>query len=49
MHPLIAARRSAIADICHRYQVQRLEVFGSAAHGRDFGPERNLLTELGEG
>jgi hypothetical protein len=41
MHALIAARRSAIADICHRYHVQRLDVFGSAARGADFDPERS--------
>jgi uncharacterized protein len=39
--PLIAVRRSAIVDIYHRYQVQRLEVFGSAARGTDFDPEHS--------
>jgi uncharacterized protein len=49
MHPLIAAQRSAIADVCRRYQVRRLEVFGSAARGTDFDPERSdvdFLVEL---
>jgi predicted nucleotidyltransferase len=41
MHSLIAARRAAIAEVCRRYQVRRLEVFGSAARGTDFDPERN--------
>ncbi|HSO83048.1 nucleotidyltransferase family protein [Thiocapsa sp.] len=39
MHPVIAAQRPAIANICRRYQVRRLEVFGSAARGADFDPE----------
>lgn len=29
MHPLIEANRSAIADLCRRHGVRRLEVFGS--------------------
>ncbi|QVL50926.1 MAG: nucleotidyltransferase domain-containing protein [Thiocapsa sp.] len=41
MHSLIAAQRPAIANICRRYQVRRLEVFGSAARGTDFDPERS--------
>jgi predicted nucleotidyltransferase len=41
MHSLIAAQRSAIADVCRRYQVRRLDVFGSAARGTDFDPERS--------
>lgn len=41
MHPLILAQRSAIAEVCRRYQVRRLEVFGSAARGADFDPERS--------
>lgn len=41
MHPLITAQHSAIANICRRYQVRRLEVFGSAARGTDFDPERS--------
>lgn len=41
MHPLIAARRSDIADICRHHQVARLDVFGSAARGTDFDPERS--------
>jgi len=41
MHPVIAAQRPAIANICRRYQVRRLEVFGSAARGTDFDLERS--------
>lgn len=36
MHPFIHQHQAAIADLCRRYHVQRLEVFGSAARGTDF-------------
>jgi predicted nucleotidyltransferase len=36
MHPAIAEKRKEIADICRRFGVKRLEVFGSAARGDDF-------------
>lgn len=36
MHDLIASRRQAIAQICRRYGVTRLDVFGSIATG-EFG------------
>jgi len=36
MHPAIAQHRASIADICQRYGIRRLEVFGSAARGDDF-------------
>ena len=39
MHALIEQHRDQIADICRRYAVRRLEVFGSAARGTDFNPE----------
>ena len=38
MHPFIHEHTSAIAELCRRYRVQRLEVFGSAARGTDFDP-----------
>ena len=38
MHPLIQEKRQAIAELCRRYRVRRLEVFGSAARGTDFDP-----------
>ena len=41
MHALIEARRPAIAALCRRFRVQRLEVFGSAARGDDFDPARS--------
>jgi uncharacterized protein len=36
MHASIELHRDEIADICRRYGVTRLEVFGSAARGADF-------------
>jgi hypothetical protein len=41
MLPLIEAHRAEIADLCRRFHVRRLEVFGSAARGTDFDPARS--------
>jgi predicted nucleotidyltransferase len=41
MLKLIEARRAEIADLCRRFHVRRLEVFGSAARGTDFDPARS--------
>ena len=38
MHTLIDNHRAAIAQVCRRFGVRRLEVFGSAARGDDFRP-----------
>jgi uncharacterized protein len=48
MLPLIAERRSQIADICRRFGVRRLAVFGSAAGGEDFDAARSDLDFLVE-
>ena len=37
----IVERRDALAAICRRHSVARLEVFGSAARGDDFDPARS--------
>ena len=37
----IAEKRDALAAICRRYGVARLEVFGSAARGAGFDPNRS--------
>lgn len=39
MHPAIADKREQLAELCRRYDVVRLEVFGSAARGTDFNPD----------
>ncbi|MDD2767975.1 MAG: nucleotidyltransferase domain-containing protein [Methylococcus sp.] len=41
MQPLIREHRQAIAELCRRYDVHRLEVFGSTARGVDFDPARS--------
>ncbi|GAB4302459.1 MAG: hypothetical protein Kow0096_23980 [Thiohalomonadaceae bacterium] len=41
MHPLVAIHKDEIVELCRRYRVQRLEIFGSAARGDDFDPERS--------
>ena len=41
MYAGITAQRRGVAAICRRYGVRRLEVFGSAARGVDFDPERS--------
>jgi uncharacterized protein len=41
MHADIARHRDALIALCRRYDVERLEVFGSAARGDDFDPARS--------
>lgn len=41
MHALVSARRDAIAELCRRFHVRRLDVFGSAARGTDFDTQRS--------
>lgn len=38
MHASIADKREEIANLCRRYNVMRLDVFGSAARATDFDP-----------
>jgi uncharacterized protein len=38
MHAHIAKKRTELIALCQRYDVARLEVFGSAARGADFDP-----------
>ena len=45
MIPLVADHTEAIADLCRKHQVQRLDLFGSAASG-DFDPESSDLDFL---
>lgn len=41
MHTEIKDRKAALAALCHRFGVERLDVFGSAARGDDFDPARS--------
>lgn len=43
---LIEAHRNDIAELCRRFHVQRLDVFGSAARGSDFDPARSDIDLL---
>jgi predicted nucleotidyltransferase len=47
MEASIAQHRDEIAEICRRYQVRRLELFGSAARN-DFDPQQSDLDFLVE-
>ena len=49
MHAEILRHRETLAALCRQYGVARLDVFGSAARGVDFDPERSdvdLLVEF---
>lgn len=41
MHPDIEQKRPEIARVCRQRRVRTLEVFGSAARGTDFDPQRS--------
>ena len=41
MRPEIADKRDALIALCKRYDVARLEVFGSALRTEDFDPARS--------
>ena len=46
MHERISRKGAEIAALCGRYGISRLEVFGSAARGQDFDPERSDIDLL---
>ena len=49
MHAAIAEKQQQLAELCRRFGVVRLDVFGSAARGDDFDPARSdadFLVEL---
>lgn len=41
MHAAITEKQQQLAELCRRYGVARLDVFGSAARGDDFDPARS--------
>ena len=50
MHADILRHRDALAALCQRHGVVRLDVFGSAARGADFDPGRSdvdLMVDFG--
>ena len=38
MHPIILEKRDQLIAACKRFDVARLDIFGSAARGDDFNP-----------
>ena len=44
----IAAHRQELQELCRRFHVLRLDIFGSAARGEDFDPSRSDLDFLVE-
>jgi len=51
MHPAIQQFQPAIAELCQRHHVRKLEVFGSAARGNDFDPassDADFLVEFAD-
>jgi predicted nucleotidyltransferase len=42
MRPEFEQHRTELADLCRRYGVRRLELFGSAAAGKDLAEESDL-------
>jgi uncharacterized protein len=52
MHAAVLTKRDTIANLCRRFHVRRLEVFGSAARAEDFDAQRSdadLLIEFEPG
>ena len=52
MHAAVRTKRDTVADLCRRFHVRRLDVFGFAARGEDFDEQRSdadLLVEFEPG
>jgi predicted nucleotidyltransferase len=43
VHEVIERQQTAIAELCRRHHVRRLDLFGSGARGVDFDPRRSDL------
>lgn len=41
MHQVIIDKQEEIAEVCRKYNVAKLEIFGSAARGVDFDPDKS--------
>jgi uncharacterized protein len=48
MHPQVLQHRADIDALCRQSHVRRLDVFGSAARGEDFDPQRSDVDFLVE-
>jgi uncharacterized protein len=52
MHAAVSSKIETLAELCRRFHVRRLEVFGSAARGADFdtdGSDADFLIEFEPG
>jgi predicted nucleotidyltransferase len=52
MHTAVSTKRVTLAELCRRFHVRRLEVFGSSARGEDFDAhpsDADLLVEFEPG
>ena len=47
MHPVVESKRAELTELCRRFHVRRLDIFGSAATGR-FNPATSDLDFLVE-
>lgn len=41
MHAIVSSKREALAELCRKFHVRRLEVFGSAARSSDFNSQHS--------
>lgn len=48
MHSHITEKRKELTELCRRYDVVRLEIFGSAARATDFDPDTSDVDFLVE-
>jgi len=48
MHAEIAAKKEEVIALCRRFDVARLEIFGSAARAADFNPDASDVDFLVE-
>ena len=52
MHAAVSSKRETLAELCRRFHVRRLEVFGSTTREQDFDPDHSdadLLIEFASG
>lgn len=48
MHPLLADRRDAVADLCRHFRVRRLDAFGSSVRPGEFDTSHSDIDFLVE-
>ncbi len=48
MHAIVSSQTENLADLCRRFNIKRLDVFGSATREQDFDPTRSDIDLLVE-